>query len=651
MIRFKQQTDFVSDEIKRLTPVLGRDTAERLARAYLLGDETSRERIIEMIDIVKASLMADAELKDAAILEPPERTEGELRLGSILYGRKRMSDLRIKKEQLLTHIGIFGSSGYGKTNLSIALVKQLSEKSIPVIIFDFSKRNYRDLMKTDLSEQLHVYTVGRDAAPFRFNPLVPPSGTDTSQWMKEFASVFDHAYWLLGGGQHIILKALNKMYSKKRNPRLAELKEKLEKENSGTSRERNWLSTALRPLESLSIDGVREVFDCDQGTRPSDMIVPGRVTVLELDALSTNDRTFFIEIVLQWLRDFLLVHGKREELSAVVLIEEAHHILNREKLKKLGAETVMDTIFREIRELGVGIIYADQHPSLVSYPALGNTSMHIYLNLGLDSKYSSDIQDAASMLGLNDEKDYMRRLPVGHGFVLMRNSSFSYPFLAEFDKVEMSKGVVTDEDVRKAMKGKVIIKNDVQDEAPFPMQNMDEQGVRLLVAIGKGRGVTTSQLYRSVKMSGSTFNEHLHKLQKMGLVETRTVKKDRTRSKFCYLTRTGEATFSTYDRFTGVVQMDDAFSVFRRMGWKVREEDNHAILEKEGQKMHLHLLNDRNREKISASLAPNMHYLCASQDIKNVLLQSAARKKEGMIIFAATVDEFKETGGFEAVRL
>ena len=55
--------------------------------------------------------------------------------------------------------------------------------------------------------------------------------------------------------------------------------------------------------------------------------------------------------------------------------------------------------------------------------------------------------------------------------------------------------------------------------------------------------------------------------------------------------------------------------------------------------------------EIDAAIASGSHYICASDEVRNVLVQHAARKKEGMMIYAATLDSFKRTGGFEAVRL
>ena len=390
----------VADEIRRLVPILGREKASRLESAYLLADDEMKKRILEMIDTVKAAVFSDKDLKNTVLIEPPPQeivNKGELNFGTVLYGKKKLYPLLLNKDILLTHIGIFGSSGYGKTNLVQWLIINLARLNIPVLVFDFSKRNYRDLLQIEeLREKIKIYTVGRNVSPFRFNPLNPPEGIQISQWAKEFSEIFDHAFWMMGGGRHIILKALDELYkhAEEKFPRIKDLKEWLEKYRLSrtSSREKNWIATAERPLESLCFRELGDVFDCDEGIKPSEFFREGRITILELDSLSTNDKTFFIEVILQWIRDMMLVSNLREKLVGVIALEEAHHVLNREKSKVLGMETVIDLIFREIRELGIGMIYVDQHPSLISYPALGNTSTHAWFEVrgrrGLSEKTS-----------------------------------------------------------------------------------------------------------------------------------------------------------------------------------------------------------------------------------------------------------------------
>jgi hypothetical protein len=46
------QEKMLSDEIKKLVPVLGKQNAEKLSKIYLISDEKTRGRIVEMVDVV-----------------------------------------------------------------------------------------------------------------------------------------------------------------------------------------------------------------------------------------------------------------------------------------------------------------------------------------------------------------------------------------------------------------------------------------------------------------------------------------------------------------------------------------------------------------------------------------------------------------------
>jgi DNA helicase HerA-like ATPase/DNA-binding MarR family transcriptional regulator len=681
----------VSDEIRRLVPVLGKEKASRLETAYLLGDDESRKRILEMIDTLKAAVFSDEDLKNAVLIEPPSQelvSNGDLNFGTVLYGKKRLYPLMLDRESLLTHVGIFGSSGYGKTNLVYWLVKTLADQDIPVLIFDFSKRNYRDLLAIpELKDKIRIYTVGRNIAPFRFNPLKPPEGVQISQWAKEFSEIFDHAYWMLGGGRHVILKALDAIYEARSPefPRIKDLKDWLDKyrRSQTSSRERNWIATAERPLESLCFRELGDVFDCEEGVMPSEFLKKGRITILELDSLSTNDKTFFIEIMLQWIRDACLVSGQREKLMGVIALEEAHHVLNREKAKRIGMETVMDLIFREIRELGLGVVYVDQHPSLVSYPALGNTSTHIYMNLGLDTKYSSDILDASNMLGLKyeEEGDYLRRLPVGHAFILMRRLAFPNPFLVSFPLVDIKKGSVTDGMIKKFMEDKLLetikkqrelkIEEPVEERPEIDLtqsiEELDDKSLKIIEIIGNNQGSSTSEIYNSMGISGQSFKKRAERLSEMGLIDSVTGKVYRQKAIYYFLTAQGEKLFES--KFQRQVEkpeiniedvMNFLISHFGLKGWRPLDKKTDQItLEKEGSKICVNVETEFNKEKVDGEINKlvkegNLHFVCFSERIKNFVIQRAAKycfdqKLGNVTIFVATINELKEGKDFKRI--
>jgi DNA-binding MarR family transcriptional regulator len=678
-----REEKLIESEIRKLVPVLGKGNAIRLTKAYLLGDEDTKKRIFEMVDAIKAAVFSNEEMRDTLLMEPPPKRvalEGDIEIGNVLYGRKKTYPMRIRKESLLTHMGIFGSSGYGKTNISFCMIKQLSDSGVPVIIFDFSKRNYKDLLSTDLKDRIELFTVGRNVAPLRFNPLRPPNGIQLSQWMKEFSSIFDHAYWLLGGGRHIIMKAMDSVYGDVDNPRMKHLKSWLVDYASSKSmpaRERNWIATAERPLESLCFKELGQVFDCDKGITPSDFFRPGKITILELESLDNNDKTFLIEIMLQWIRDWLVMEGKKEELIGTVVLEEAHHILNREKSKRLGSETVMDLIFREVRELGLGVIYIDQHPSLVSYPAMGNTSTHIYMNLGLDTKQSSDIVDASNMLGLDYEEQggYIRKLPVGHGFMLCRNSEFPNSFLVGFSKFNMKKGVIRDDDIRELMREKIvkeIREEEPEEQKPAPkepkrprerpedvpmdsIQEINENEWSIIKVIGEGFGVFSSQIYKNLSISGSAFNKRIEKLIDLDLVEMRKAKARKNRLNYYYLTELGMDVFATrygIGEEVHEIRIDKILEMFKLAGWPHEVRGDTVELTIGGKKANIILERSQDREKIYSDLGRNRYFICATEQIKNIVLQEAARRASGgkkFAVFISTVKGFEENGEFERI--
>lgn len=92
------------------------------------------------------------------------------------YNEQNLYPFGLREHEMIEHVGIFGRSGAGKTNLGFLLVQQLVRAGKPVLILDF-KRNYRDLLALPGFENMAVYTIGRSVAPLSFNPLIPPPGT------------------------------------------------------------------------------------------------------------------------------------------------------------------------------------------------------------------------------------------------------------------------------------------------------------------------------------------------------------------------------------------------------------------------------------------------------------------------------------------
>ncbi|MBM3300964.1 MAG: DUF87 domain-containing protein, partial [Deltaproteobacteria bacterium] len=136
---------------------------------------------------------------------------GEYPLGMVYYANREFHPFGLREDELIQHIGIFGRSGCGKTNVGMALVLSFLRKKKPFLIFDW-KRNYRDLLSLPLAEDVLVFTVGRNIAPFHFNPLIPPAGTSPSVWLKKLIDIMAHAYFLGEGCAFLLQKAFDAVY-------------------------------------------------------------------------------------------------------------------------------------------------------------------------------------------------------------------------------------------------------------------------------------------------------------------------------------------------------------------------------------------------------------------------------------------------------
>jgi len=114
-------------------------------------------------------------------------------------------------------------------------------------------------------------------------------------------------------------------------------------------------------------------------------------------------------------------------LRFMIFIEEAHNVL----LKHLkGYETVVEIVLRQIREYGVGICLLDQHPSLMSLPALGT-----YTTIAMSLRTREDLAAMEPALNLYGDKDYLNQLKVGHGIVKLQDRILK-PFLVQFPQAE-----------------------------------------------------------------------------------------------------------------------------------------------------------------------------------------------------------------------
>jgi len=463
------KTEHIRQLCRSLRPILG-NQMNQVFEAYCAEDDKGKQQVETYLELLYAKhLPASLDSSQPGLVPPSEKqASGPYTIGSVAYAGKCLYDFGLREDEWIQHVGVFGRSGAGKTNVGFLILKLLVDTEHPVLVFDW-KRSYRDMLLE--SKDIEVYTIGRNIAPFTFNPLRPPKGSNPRSWLKKLIEVIAHAYLLGNGVMYLLQQAMDAVYeeagvySGKTVAQYPTFRDVLAKAKShdARGREAGWLSSTLRALASLCFGDMDTLVNTGENQNLEDLL--SKTVVLELDALTQQDKIFFIEALLLWIHHRRMIEKKRETFKHAILIEEAHHIFSGERRSLVGGQSVMEITFREIREFGESLIILDQHPSQISLPALGNT----YCTIAMNQKHRSDINALSQCMLLDKDKDLLGQLKVGQAIVKLQGR-IARPFQIEIPEFPVEKGKVTDAWIQERMQSiaPAIAENDTVNDNTSP---------------------------------------------------------------------------------------------------------------------------------------------------------------------------------------
>jgi hypothetical protein len=438
----------VKELCRQLKPVLGKKI-DRLWEVYLAESDASGKADIEQT----LELLAKKHLKkdyqpDRSPFPPPEKKfaiSGNICVGWVSYGGKNLYPFGLKEKRLKEHILIAGRSGSGKTNLTFILIENLMKNGIKVLALDW-KRGYRNLMK--LQKDLRVYTAGRNAAPFRFNPLIPPEGCEPREWIKLIVDVIGSSYLGGEGVISLLVTGIDTLFrefgvfdnQQKKWPVVQDVLAWL-RTTKLKGRAAQWKASAERILLTMCYGEFGAVINTQSNRHIADLLKHN--VVLEMDGLSSNsDRTMFSEALTLYLYRYRLACGEQKKLTNMIILEEAHNLL----LKKSSdsKESVLETSIRMVREYGLGYVFVDQSASLLSKVAFANN----YATIALSQKLKSDVQAMSGAMNLTDEqRDALNTLPVGTAVVRLADE-FPEPFMIKVPLSRVKEGLISDIEIK-----------------------------------------------------------------------------------------------------------------------------------------------------------------------------------------------------------
>lgn len=366
------------------------------------------------------------------ILPPPpaEVSAGPFRLGQVKWKDQVVGDFGLREHELPQHLSVFGRTGAGKTNCARLLLMEMIRHQKQFLVFDW-KQSYRGLCE---EYGVALYTPGNGSKSFFFNPLDVSGLPLQSQnaYLRHLVSVLLGVYFrdlqLLSveGAEYLLLRGIDTIRREGQLLTFGSLYRWLL--GYGASyREKDWKSALLNMLYKLTTGPLGEVVNQRSKVQIADLV--RSQSVIELQWLgSPKEKSFVVQALFLQLYYVASQFSSCNSLKLLVLIEEAHHVL----LKHAGGyETVVEMILRQIREYGVGICLVDQHPSLMSLPALGS-----YAVIAFNVRTREDKWALASVMGLEGDEEYFGYLRRGEAVVKIQDR-WVKPFLVEMPLVGM----------------------------------------------------------------------------------------------------------------------------------------------------------------------------------------------------------------------
>ena len=348
-------------------------------------------------------------------LNPPllHSSQAGLMLGEVLSasgGTGRA--VTLPADRLVRHAFITGTTGSGKTNTTLQLIRQLHARGIPFLVIEPAKTEYRALLADpDIAGSLQIFTLGNEqASPFRLNPFEFVPGFGLLTHIDLLKATFNAAFPMYASMPYLLEEAILDVYTLRgwdlatgRNqfwdqsmgdanaylPTLGDLFSQIDAvvdRKQYAQQLRMDLTAALKArISSLRVGSKGLMLDVQRSIPIGELLA--RPTILELQDLGDDaEKAFVMGLLLTLLYEYRQVMPSAgESLQHLTVIEEAHRLLKRvgtadnPEIANPQARAVetFGNILAEVREYGEGIIVIDQIASKLSPDIIKNTNLKI----------------------------------------------------------------------------------------------------------------------------------------------------------------------------------------------------------------------------------------------------------------------------------
>jgi hypothetical protein len=341
---------------------------------------------------------------------------------------------------LNSHLGIYGTTRYGKTTTCLSLVAQMYRAGVvPIIIVPYKVDEWRVLK--EIIPDLRIFTAGNpDVAPLRYNMFRPPKGVSVSKYLDQlamvhsaalpndevmsmhfddvFRTVYERKGWKRKGNVHGDPIMLSDFYAAFKEVTSKRIK------YGGNTKQDFYGALDARLRSMLSNELIVDMYNTSSGLTIEELLK--HPTIIEMDQLADADKTLLSGLLAMGISEYKQANPTKD-VSNVLILEEAHHLLKRIRRSEGAPASAQEVaqesfaiMFRTSGGTGFIIIMLDQLPGSMNPEVVklhGNVIIHRLTD-----------ESERTLVGLqaqcNEEQiHFIGALPIGQAIIRLGNDS------------------------------------------------------------------------------------------------------------------------------------------------------------------------------------------------------------------------------------
>jgi energy-coupling factor transporter ATP-binding protein EcfA2 len=350
--------------------------------------------------------------------------KGDLEIGFLKSGRGVLElPVGIYGSKAITeHIGIFGTTGSGKSNLVKVLAGSVIDNgNYGLLIFDVHNEYYRDLaLHPQIGQRLSVYNTNPDSEYARrlainFTEVEPEDITACATFTEP---QFDAIYKLSSVLQENWMKDILQY----------EAADIIDELNASTGQK--FQSRTISKIKSICWNLQQElnINEDDQPSVVKDMLADlekGKVVLVELKNVSPVGEQALSTLLSKKLLQHYAAKSEAERAAAkpvMIVLEEAHRFLGK---KEHSSNNVFARLVSEARKFNLGLCVVDQQPRLLADKVL--SQLNTLFILGLASKADRSKLEAMCRKDILQQRNEIKNLDCGEMIVATNYMRFAAP--------------------------------------------------------------------------------------------------------------------------------------------------------------------------------------------------------------------------------